>query len=344
MTATPTIPPTMQAIVLDQPGGPEVLDLGDEPVPTPRPGEVLVRVFASGVNRPDVMQRQGIYPPPPGASPLLGLEIAGEVVALGPTADDAPPPTLAIGDRVCALANGGGYADYCAVPTGQCLPWPKGFDAVQAAALPETFFTVWTNLFITAGLRSGERVLIHGGSSGIGTTAIQMARAFGAEVYATAGSAEKCAVCETLGAKAINYRNEDFVERIGALTGGKGVNVILDIVGGSYLDRNLRCLSEEGRIVIIALQGGAKASEVGLARLMTKRLTITGTTLRPRDSAFKARVAQELLKNVWPKLDAGEIAPLIHATFPLAQAAAAHRMMEDGTHSGKIVLLHEAES
>lgn len=335
--SAPALPSSMKAIVIDKPGDPDVMALADVPLPVPGPDEVLVRVMACGVNRPDVMQRKGLYPPPPGASPLLGLEVAGEVVALGPS--DGKTPLPALGSRVCALANGGGYAEYCVVPGGQCLPWPKGFDAVMAAALPETFFTVWSNLFLTAHLRAGEKVLIHGGSSGIGTAAIQIARAFGAIPYVTAGSTDKCELCEKLGATPINYREEDFVARIAEFTHEQGVNVILDMVGGPYLDRNLRCLAPDGRLVIIALQGGAKAQEVGLARLMTRRLTVTGTTLRPRSAVYKARVAHDLREQVWPKLENGEIRPLIHATFPLADAAEAHRLMESSTHSGKIVLV-----
>ncbi|WP_254454642.1 NAD(P)H-quinone oxidoreductase [Acetobacter estunensis] len=333
-----TLPDTMTAVLVDEPGSPEVMKLGEVSLPVPAAGEVLVRVQASGVNRPDIMQRKGLYPPPPGASPLLGLEIAGEVVAHGPALDGVTLPPL--GTKVCALANGGGYADYCAVPAVQCLPWPKGYDAVRAAALPETFFTVWSNLFTTAHLQKGETVLIHGGAGGIGTTAIQIARAMGAVPLATAGDAEKCALCEKLGAVAINYRTDDFVEKVREHTDGKGVNVILDIMGGPYFERNLKALAVDGRLVIIALQGGAKATEVGLARIMTRRLHITGTTLRPRNTAYKANVARELHEYVWPLLDDGHLAPVIHATFPLEEVVEAHRMMEDGSHSGKIILVH----
>ncbi|MBM9402239.1 NAD(P)H-quinone oxidoreductase [Gluconacetobacter azotocaptans] len=327
----------MHAVTIGEPGGPEVMALTDLPLPEPGPGEVLVRVLAAGLNRPDLMQRQGLYPPPPGASPILGLEIAGEIVATGPGMPGKTAP--AIGTRVCALANGGGYAEYCAVPAGQCLPWPDGYDAIRAAALPETFFTVWSNLVMTAHLAAGERVLIHGGSGGIGTAAIQVARALGAVPYATAGSADKCAQCVELGAEAaIDYRHEDFVDRIAALTDKRGVDVILDVIGGPYLERNLRCLAPDGRLVIIALQGGARAQEVGLARIMTRRLTVTGTTLRPRDGAYKARIAQGLRETIWPLLAKRTIAPLIHATFPFAQVVEAHKLMESGVHSGKIVL------
>ncbi|MFT8719377.1 NAD(P)H-quinone oxidoreductase [Acetobacter sp.] len=335
---TSSIPSFMQAIVLDEPGGPDVLHLGEVPTPQPRPGEVLVHVAASGVNRPDIMQRKGLYPPPPGASPLLGLEIAGTVIAHGAALEGISFPP--IGSKVCALTNGGGYAEYCAVPAGQCLPWPKGYDAVKAAALPETFFTVWSNLFTTAGLKKGETVLIHGGAGGIGTAAIQIAKAMGAQPFATAGDTEKCALCEKLGAKAINYRTDDFVEKIKELTEGKGVDVILDIIGGPYFEKNLKTLAMDGRLVLIALQGGAKAENVSLTRIMTRRLHITGTALRPRSTAYKADVAQALRENIWPLLDSGELAPVMHATFPIAEAAEAHREMDTGAHSGKIVLVH----
>ncbi|NHN84497.1 zinc-binding dehydrogenase [Acetobacter musti] len=328
----------MQAVVFDEPGPPSALHLTQVPLPVPAAGEVLVKVYASGVNRPDIMQRKGLYPPPPGASPLLGLEIAGEVVATGPVTGDTPLP--AKGSLVCALTNGGGYAEYCTVPAGQCLPWPKGFDAVRAAALPETFFTVWSNLFMTARLRPGERVLIHGGAGGIGTAAIQLARAFGAIPYATAGNAEKCRLCERLGAVAINYNTDDFAEKIRQLTDGKGVDVILDILGGRYLDRNLRSLARAGRLIVISLQSGAKAENVDMGRILMKNLTIEGTTLRPRSTAYKTAIARELREKVWPKLETGEIAPLIHATFPLSETSEAHTVMEAGSHSGKIVLVH----
>ncbi|MDG6095043.1 NAD(P)H-quinone oxidoreductase [Acetobacter sp. AN02] len=330
------IPSSMRAVLISEPGNPEVMKISSADVPVPGQGEILVRVQAAGINRPDIMQRKGLYPPPPGASPLLGLEIAGEVVASGPGVT-----RFHTGDRVCALANGGGYAQYCVVPESQSLPWPEGFDAVRAAALPETFFTVWSNLFLTAGLRNGDRVLIHGGTGGIGTAAIQLARAFGATVFATAGSPEKCQVCEELGATAINYRETDFVERISELTGAAGVDIILDVMGGAYFDRNLRCLAQDGRLVIIALQGGVKAENVNVARIMTKRLNITGTTLRPRPASYKAQIARELEEKVWPVLAAGEVRPLIFQVFPFDDVVAAHQMMEEGDHIGKIVLTFE---
>ena len=328
-----TLPDTMTVIEVAQPGGPEVLRLGTAPVPKPRPGEVLVRVAAAGVNRPDVAQRSGAYPPPPDASPLLGLEVAGEVVACGEGA------TLAVGSRVCALANGGGYAEYCAVPQTQALPWPTGYDAVRAAALPETFFTVWANLFDIGRLAPGESVLVHGGSSGIGTTAIQLARALGSRVFATAGSAAKCEACLSLGAEAaINYKTEDFAERIKALTAGRGVDVVLDMIGGPYAQSNLRCLAMDGRLVLIAFLGGPKVKEFDLTTVMTRRLTVTGSTMRPRTAAQKGAIAQSLLSRAWPLLEAGTVAPVIHGVFPLAEAAAAHRLMESSEHIGKIVL------
>ena len=328
---------TMQAVCFTAPGSPNVMHLETLPVPQPGRGEVLVRVLAAGVNRPDLMQRQGIYPPPPGANPRLGLEIAGEVVATGPAQDGQIMPRL--GSRVCALANGGGYAEYCLVPAGQCLPWPEGFDAIQAAALPETYFTVWSNLFMPTLLAKGTRVLIHGGASGIGTTAIQLVKAFGGQPYATAGSAEKCALCTRLGAEAINYREEDFAERLRTLTQGQGVNLILDMIGGAYLDRNLKSLAPDGRLVLIALQGGAKAEQADLARIMTRRLTVTGSTLRARDATAKSTIARQLHQYVWPLLAQGAIRPLIHAVFPLSQAIAAHQALEEGQHCGKIILV-----
>lgn len=327
---------TMQAVCVTDPGASDVMKIETLPIPQPGRGEVLVRVMAAGVNRPDIMQRQGLYPPPPGANPRLGLEIAGEIVACGaPSVGQTMP---AIGTKVCALANGGGYAEYCLVPAGQCLPWPTGFDAVQAAALPETFFTVWSNLFMPSPITEGERVLIHGGSSGIGTTAIQLVKAFGGIPYVTAGTADKCALCEQLGAIAINYKEEDFAERLRTLTEGKGVNLILDMIGGAYLDRNLRSLAMDGRLVIIALQGGAKAEKADLARIMTRRLVVTGSTLRARDTTTKSRIANQLQEKVWPLLANGTIRPLIHATFPFTQVVQAHQTMEAGDHSGKIIL------
>lgn len=336
MSTPSLLPSTMKAVCFTQAGAPDVLHLETIQVPQPGRGEVLVRVMAAGVNRPDIMQRKGLYPPPPGACPRLGLEIAGEVVALGLPQDGVTMPAL--GSRVCALANGGGYAEYCLVPAGQCLPWPANFNAIEAAALPETFFTVWSNLFMPTILPKDTRVLIHGGSSGIGTTAIQLVKAFGGKAFATAGTAEKCDLCTELGAQAINYKTEDFAERIATLTKNEGVNVILDMIGGAYFDRNLKCLAPDGRLVIIALQGGAKAEQANLARIMTRRLTVTGSTLRARDNGSKARIAQDLAAKVWPLLANGTIRPFIHQTFPLAQAAAAHQAMEDGKHFGKIIL------
>ncbi|HET9692974.1 MAG TPA: NAD(P)H-quinone oxidoreductase, partial [Steroidobacteraceae bacterium] len=303
-------------------------------VPRPGPDEVLIRVHAAGVNRPDVAQRQGLYPPPPGASPILGLEVAGEVVAAGDRAVGIP-----VGSAVCALANGGGYAEYCAVPAAQCLPWPRGFDAVRAAAVPETFFTVWANLFGHGRLAPGESVLVHGGTSGIGTTAIQLARAFGARVYATAGSPAKCAACVGLGAAAaFNYRTEDFSARIAELTGGRGVDVVLDIVGAPYFERNLASLAPDGRLVVVSTQQGPIVDRLDLFLVMRKRLTITGSTMRPRTTAQKAAIAADLRERVWPLLDAGSVAPVIHATYPFDRAGDAHRVMESSAHVGKLVL------
>jgi NADPH2:quinone reductase len=328
------VPQTMTQIQADGAGGPEVLKLATGPVPTAAAGEVLIRVEAAGVNRPDVAQRQGTYPPPSGASPLLGLEVAGEVVALGPDADG-----YKIGDKVCALTNGGGYAEYCTAPTAQCLPWPTGYDAVKAAALPETAFTVWANVFQIGRLAAGEKFLVHGGTSGIGVTAIQLAHEFGATVYATAGSDDKCAACVRFGADAaINYRSQDFGAEIRTLTGGKGVDVILDMVGGPYMQRDIRSLAMDGRLVLIAFLEGSVAEKFDFLQIMTKRLTVTGSTMRPRTAAQKAAIAADLRAKVWPVLDAGRCAPAIHATFPLAQAAEAHRLMESSAHIGKIVL------
>jgi NADPH2:quinone reductase len=324
-----TIPATMIAIDPDAAGGPEVLKPVERPVPQAGPGEVLIRVAAAGVNRPDVMQRMGFYPPPPGAPSIPGLEVAGTVVA----GDEG-----LIGARVCALVAGGGYAEYCAAPAGQCLPVPGGFTMVEAAALPETFFTVWTNLFQRGGAKAGDTVLVHGGTSGIGTTAILLGKAFGLEVIVTAGSAEKCAAALAVGAgHAVNYRGEDFVEAVKKITAGKGVAVVLDMVGGDYVPRNLACLAEEGRHVSIAAQRGASA-EVPLWEVMRKRLTLTGSTLRARPAEFKAALRDELRREVWPHLEAGRIRPAIDGVFPLERAADAHRRMESGEHVGKIVL------
>ena len=315
-------------------GGPEVLVPVVGPVPLPGPGELLIRVEAAGVNRPDVLQRKGLYPPPPGASPIIGLEVAGEVVELGPAAAG-----FAVGDRVCALTNGGGYAEYCVAPAPQCLRWPEGYEAIRAAALPETYFTVWANLFQLGRLHSGEQTLIHGGTSGIGVTAIQLAREFGATAYATAGTAGKCAACIELGAAAaINYREQDFAEKIRSLTSGRGVDVVLDMVGAPYAQRNLQCSAFGGRLVLIAFLGGARVSELDLTQIMTKRLTVTGSTMRPRSTSEKGAIASALREHVWPVLDAGRCGPQIHAVFPLAKAADAHRLMEEGSHIGKIVL------
>jgi NADPH2:quinone reductase len=315
-------------------GGPEVLGLANGPVPLPKPDEVLIRVQAAGVNRPDVAQRQGSYPPPPGASPLLGLEVAGEVVATGDQVT-----TLAVGDHVCALTNGGGYAEYCTAPAPQCLPWPKGYDAIRAGALPETSFTVWANLFQHGRLSKGETALVHGGSSGIGVTAIQFAHAFGARIFVTAGTDEKCTACLKLGADAaINYRTQDFAAEVKTLTEGRGVNVILDMVGAPYMTANIRSLAMDGRLVMIAFLQGSKVESFDFVPVMVKRLTITGSTMRPRTTAQKGAIAAELRAKVWPLLDAGQCAPVIHARFPLAQAAEAHRLMESSTHIGKIML------
>jgi putative PIG3 family NAD(P)H quinone oxidoreductase len=331
-----TLPATMTAVEIRKPGGPEGLVPGERPVPQPGEGEVLIKVAAAGVNRPDVLQRQGSYPPPPGASDIPGLEIAGEVAALG-----AGVSGLKLGDKVCALVTGGGYAEYCVAPAPQCLPVPKGYSMVQAAALPETFFTVWVNVFERSALKPGESLLVHGGTSGIGTTAIQLAKALGSRVFATAGSAEKVKACEELGAeRGINYREEDFVEVVKEATGGKGVDVILDMVGGDYIPRDIKALAEDGRLSFIAFLGGPKA-EVNFAAVMMKRLTITGSTLRARPVAVKAALAKALSEKVWPLLEAGKIAPVMAASFPLAEAAKAHALMESSGHIGKIVLTLE---
>mgnify|MGYP000022257857 CR=1 FL=1 len=326
----------MRAIEIIQPGGPEVLVPGERPLPVLKAGEVLIKVHAAGVNRPDVLQRTGNYPVPPGASDIPGLEVAGEVVAGDAQAMAAAG--LKVGDRVCALVTGGGYAQYCVAPVGQCLPVPRGLSDIEAACLPETFFTVWSNLFDRAGLQAGETLLVQGGSSGIGVTAIQVAKAFGVRVIVTAGSDEKCAACLKLGADhAINYRTQDFAEEARRLTGGAGVNVILDMVGGDYVAREVECLAEDGRLVIIAVQGGIKAGfNAGL--VLRRRLHITGSTLRPRPVAFKAAIAAVLREKVWPKIEAGTIRPVIHATFPAGEAAQAHALMESNRHIGKIAL------
>jgi putative PIG3 family NAD(P)H quinone oxidoreductase len=328
-----SVPLEMTVVEIAAPGGPEQLKVAQRPVPRPADEEVLVRVEAAGVNRPDVMQRQGRYPPPPGASDLPGLEIAGEIVQLG-----AKVGGLSVGDKITALLPGGGYAAYAVAAAPLCLPVPNGISMVEAAAIPETFFTVWTNLFDRGRCKAGDSVLIHGGSSGIGTTAIQLAAVLGARVYATAGSAEKVQACERLGAiRGINYRTEDFVEVMRAETAGKGVDVVLDMVAGSYVARNLDIAALEGRVVVISLQGGTRA-EINMGMILTKRLTLTGSTLRSRTVAQKAAVAEAVRKNVWPLLIAGRVKPVIHATFPLAAAGEAHRLMETSNHIGKIVL------
>jgi NADPH2:quinone reductase len=323
----------MRAIEITQPGKPEVLQLCERPRPVLKEGEVLIKVHAAGINRPDVLQRLGHYPVPAGASDLPGLEVAGEIVE-----GDVAGSGLGIGDMVCALVQGGGYAEYCAAPLAQCLPIPRGLGPVEAASLPETFFTVWSNVFDRAALAGGESLLVQGGSSGIGVTAIQLASALGHRVFATAGSDEKCRACEALGAeRGINYRNEDFVAVVKELTAGKGVNVILDMVAGDYVAREIECLADDGRIALIALLGGARAS-VDLGQVLRRRLTISGSTLRPRPVAFKAAIARQLRERVWPLLEQGAIKPVIHKVFPIEQAAQAHALMESSTHVGKIVL------
>ena len=327
---------TMQAVEISAFGAPEVLRLTERPVPVAGAGEVLIRVRASGVNRPDVLQRSGAYPPPPGASDLPGLEVAG-VVESGDVAAMAESG-FKVGDRVCALVAGGGYAEYCVAPLGQCLLVPAGMDDVQAASLPETFFTVWSNVFDRARLEPGETLLIQGGTSGIGVTAIQLAKALGARVIATAGSDEKCAACLALGADhAINYKTQDFAAVARELTDGQGVNVVLDMVAGSYVAREIECLAEDGRLVIIAVQGGIKA-EFNAGLVLRRRLVITGSTLRPRPVAFKAAIATALRNHVWPLLEQGRIKPVIHSVFDAAGAAQAHALMETNQHIGKIVL------
>jgi putative PIG3 family NAD(P)H quinone oxidoreductase len=324
----------MTAVEIVKPGGPEVLVPTERPMPSPGPGEVLIKVAAAGVNRPDAMQRAGHYPPPPGASDIPGLEVAGTIAGVGSEVGE-----WRTGERVCALVAGGGYAEYCVAPAPQCLPIPAGVDFEHAAAIPETFFTVWTNVFERGRLKPGESVLIHGGSSGIGTTAIQLARARSARVFATAGSAAKCAACESLGAeRAINYREADFVAAIKEATGGRGVDVVLDMVGGDYLSRNIEVLAADGRLVQIAVLGGVKGT-VNLIAIMQRRLTLTGSTLRARPVAEKAAIAAQLRAHVWPLLESGAVTPVIHATFPLRDAAGAHRVLDSGEHIGKLVLV-----
>ena len=326
----------MQAVEISAFGGPQVLRLGERPVPQPGAGELLIRVTASGINRPDVLQRMGHYAPPPGTSDLPGLEVAG-VVESGDAAAMAQAG-LRVGDRVCALVAGGGYAQWCVAPVVQCLPVPAGFSDIEAASLPETFFTVWSNVFDRGRLQAGESLLVQGGTSGIGVTAMQLARAWGATVIATAGSDEKCAACLQWGAHhAINYKSQDFVAEVQRITGGKGVDVVLDMVAGDYVAREVECLAEDGRLVIIAVQGGVKSGfNAGL--VLRRRLTITGSTLRPRSVAFKGAIARALREQVWPLLESGRVRPVIHSTFAAAQAGDAHALMESNQHIGKIVL------
>lgn len=328
----------MRAIEISVPGGPDALALGTRPIPTPGAGEVLVKVSAAGINRPDILQRRGLYPPPPGVSDVPGLEIAGSIVAIGHGVSE-----WRIGEQVCALVSGGGYAEYCVAPAAQCLPIPRGLGAVEAASLPETFFTVWSNVFDRAAIRPGESLLVQGGTSGIGVAAIQLGHVFGHRVFATAGSPEKCAACERLGAdRAINYRLEDFVDVIKQHTQGRGADVILDMVGGDYTARELRVLADDGRLVFIAYLGGRMA-EIDIDEILGRRLTLTGSALRGRKTEFKAAIARSLREKVWPLLESGRIQPVVHATFPLAQAAQAHGLMESGRHIGKIILTVPAD-
>ena len=333
------LPASMRAIAIRQPGGPDVLEMTQQPLPVPGPGDVLIRVAASGVNRPDVVQRKGHYPPPPGASPLPGLEVSGTIVAGDPVAMQASG--LRTGDQVCALLAGGGYAQYCVASVLHCLPAPQGLNLVEAAALPETFFTVWSNVFDRGGLQAGQTLLVHGGSSGIGTTAIQLAKAAGARIVVTAGSAEKCTACLKLGADhAIHYREQDFVEQVLAFTQGRGADVVLDMVAGSYVARNVQCMAADGKLFIIAVQGGKDAA-FNAATVLMRRLSIIGSTLRSQSHAFKAAIAGKLHETVWPWIEQGKIRPVIHARFDASQAAKAHALMESGLHIGKIVLTWE---
>ncbi|QDQ86834.1 NAD(P)H-quinone oxidoreductase [Alcaligenaceae bacterium SJ-26] len=323
----------MLAIEISKPGGPDVLVPVERAIPEPGPGEVLIRVAAAGINRPDVFQRMGSYAPPPGASDLPGLEVSGEIVA-----GDAQAGGFRIGDAVCALTPGGGYAEYCVAPASNCLPVPAGLSVIDAAGLPETCFTVWSNVFDRGALAPGERLLVHGGASGIGTTAIQIAHALGHEVYATVGSDDKVRAVEALGAtRGINYRTQDYVDVVKTATHGRGVDVILDMVAGDYINRNLRCIADDGRIVVIALLGGGKA-EISMSHILLRRITLTGSTLRPRSVEFKAQIAQSLRERVWPLIGQGRIKPVVHATFPLREAAQAHALMESSGHTGKILL------
>ena len=331
MSALPT---SMRYVAARGAGGPEVLEIDTMALPVPREDEVLVQVQAAGVNRPDVAQRQGKYPPPPGASPVIGLEVAGTVVTVGSAVQ-----RWRCGDQVTALTNGGGYAEYCVAPETQCLPWPTGFTAVQAASLPETYFTVWANLMLHGRFQHGESVLVHGGTSGIGVTAIQLITALGGKAYATAGSAEKCAACVSLGAvAAIDYRQEDFAKRLVELTGGRGVDIVLDIVGAAYFEQNLASLAMDGRLVQVSTMQGAVATKLDLFQVMRRRLVITGSTMRPRTTAEKGAIATALQATVWPLLGSGVLRPVVHAVFPLASASEAHRLMEASTHIGKMVL------
>ena len=328
------VPETMTYIAHGEGGGPEVLVPATGPVPAPAADEVLIRVMAAGVNRPDVAQRMGHYPPPKGASPIIGLEVAGEVVAMG-----SAVTRYRAGDRVCALTNGGGYAEYAVAPEAQALTWPDGFDAIRAGAVPETFFTVWVNLFVHGRLHAGETVLVHGGTSGIGSTALQLAREFGARAFATAGSPEKVAACLEFGAEeAFDYKTQDFVEEMKRVTGAKGADVVLDMLGAPYFQRNLRVLGMDGRLVIVATMGGNEVERADIRPIMLKRLVVTGSTMRPRTTAQKGAIARDLEEKVWPALSAGRVGPRVHATFALAEAAAAHRLMESSAHIGKIVL------
>ncbi|HEY3697969.1 MAG TPA: NAD(P)H-quinone oxidoreductase [Spongiibacteraceae bacterium] len=328
-----TLPDRMRFVSVDHPGAPEAMQIAQGPLPQLKAGEVLIKVEAAGINRPDIQQRRGFYPPPPDASPILGLEVAGTVVDVNDSS------AWRIGDRVCALANGGGYAEYCAVPATQCLPWPRGYDAVQAAALPENYFTVWANLFQIGRLARGESALVHGGSSGIGITALQLGVEFGARVFVTAGSEEKCATCVRLGAEiAINYRTADFAAVIAEHTHKRGVDVILDMVAGDYTPRNLASLAPQGRLLLIGLQRGTIVQQFDLTRIMTRRLLVTGSTLRPRTQAEKAEIATQLHQHIWPILDEGRCAPLIYRVFDFTDVAQAHALMESSAHVGKIVL------
>jgi len=329
------LPQEMTVIEISQPGAPEVLKPARRPTPQPGPGEVLIKVAVAGVNRPDIVQREGRYPPPPGASDIPGLEVAGEIVALGEGAT-----RWKLGEKVVALVTGGGYAEYCVAPAVQCLPVPAGMSLEEAAALPENWFTVWSNIADRGGLKAGESILIHGGASGIGVAAIQLAKLLGAgTIYATAGTDEKCRYCESIGAaRGINYKTEDFAAVIADLTGGKGVDVVLDMVGGKYLAPNIKCLADEGRIVVIAIQGGAKG-EADLGLLMRKRLTVTGSTLRPRPVAFKGAIAAALEAKIWPAIAQGQVKAVIDSRYPLAEAAKAHARLDQGSHIGKVLLL-----